>query len=224
MTDSFEGRQDNPTAARSSYQLVLRVVSMAALLGLTVLVALGSTQGMDQRVRVLFRPEDQWGDLQVRVDGLIEVLSPLTCVGVLAIATASVAVWRRSWRPVMRVTPALLAAGMLTAGLQLVVGRPDTHGEVAALGGSYPSGHVATVLVAGGCLALLRRPVPKARTWLLVALVGAVLSWAILVQTAHWFTDVLGGVLVALVVLSLAVHLSCSRRVPSAQRSSGSRL
>jgi membrane-associated phospholipid phosphatase len=36
-------------------------------------------------------------------------------------------------------------------------------------------------------------------------------GWALLVQTAHWFTDVVGGVLVAVVALALAVRLPFTR-------------
>jgi len=219
-TDLLGARDDTSTTARSSGELVLPAVSLAALLGLTVLVALGSTQGLDQHVRTLFRPDDQWGDLQIGVDPFIEVFSPVVCVGLLAVATASTAVWRRSWRPVVCVAPAVVAACLLTLALKLLVGRPDTHGVVATLGGSYPSGHVVAVLVAAGCLALLGRSTPTGLTWLLVALAGAVMSWALLVQTAHWFTDVFGGGLVALLVLSLTVHLPFNVCAPTGQRTS----
>ena len=185
-----------------------------ALLALTVLVGLGWTQGLDDRMRALFRPGDQWGELQMRVDIFIETFSPRTCVLVLVVATVLVAMWRRSWRPVLAVALTLLAGGVLTAGLQLTVGRPDTHGVVDRLGGSFPSGHVATISVVAGCLVLLARPTPHVLAWIPVALAGGMMGWVILVQTAHWFTDVIGGALVAVLVLALATRLPFSPQPP----------
>ena len=49
----------------------------------------------------------------------------------------------------------LLPSAGLVLLSKLVIGRPDTHGEVAHLGGSYPSGHVAIVLAALGCCLLV---------------------------------------------------------------------
>ena len=192
--------------------LVVAPLAAAGLLALTLLVATGAADAVDRSVRLLFRPDDEWGDAQIRVDGMVNLLSPQTCVAVLAVVAAVVALRRRSWRPLVRAAATALAAGLLTVGLQLLVGRPDTHGDVSSLGGSYPSGHVAMILVAGGCLALLRRGPPGAIAWSLAVSPGVLLAWAILVQTGHWFTDVLGAVLVAALVLSLAARLPADER------------
>ena len=193
---------------------VATAVGLAALAGLVVLsalVATGVTDGLDDRVRELFRPGDHWGDLQMRVDLVVEGLRPPVTLVLLGLAGLVAALARRSWWPLVSVGATLGVLLALVTGLKLTVGRADTHGDLGTLGGSYPSGHVATVLVAAGCVALLVRRRPGVLAWLLVALVTGVMAWALLVQTAHWFTDVLGGLLVGLVTLSVAVRLPFTR-------------
>lgn len=192
------------------------VAALAALALLSVLVATGVTDGLDDRVRELFRPAGQWGGLQVRVDTVVEGLRPPVCVVLLALATLAATVLRRSWWPVVSVAVTGGATIALAGALKFGVGRVDTHGDLGTLGGSYPSGHVATVLVTAGCLALLARERPGPLVWALVALLGGVMAWALLVQTAHWFTDVLGGVLVAIIALSVAVFLPFTGRLSGA--------
>jgi membrane-associated phospholipid phosphatase len=187
-------------------------VALALLVVLAVLVAAGVTDGLDDRVRELFRPGGHWGDLQMQVDVVVEGLRPPVTVALLGVAGVVAAVVRRSWWPLLSVGATLAVLFVLITALKLTVGRADTHGELGSLGGSFPSGHVATVLVGAGCVALLVRRHPGVLAWLLVALVTGVMAWALLVQTAHWFTDVVGGVLAGLVTLSVAVRLPFTGR------------
>jgi len=39
--------------------------------------------------------------------------------------------------------------------------------------------------------------------WTCIVLVDLLMSWCLLVQAAHWFTDVLGGMLLATCVIGL---------------------
>ena len=185
----------------------IAAVALVALLALSVLVATGRTVPLDDWVRELFRPHDQWGDLQVRVDTVVEGLRPRNSGALLLIVTAVVAVVRRSWWPVASVAAVVAAGAVLTLVLKAVVGRADTHGDLGALSGSYPSGHVVMVLLLVGCTVLLVRERPGPLAWSLVGLGGAVMAWALLVQTAHWLTDVVGAVLIGVLVLSLAARL-----------------
>ena len=80
----------------------------------------------------------------------------------------------------------------------------------ATLGGSYPSGHVLMVLLLAGCIVLLvwRTPgLSRGRSWAS----GPVMGWALLVQTAHWLTDVVGAVLMGVVVSGFAPRLRFMR-------------
>lgn len=179
-------------------------VALAALVVLSVLVATGRTQALDDWAKELFRPHDQWGDLQVRVDTIVEGLRPRNSGALLVVVTAVVAVVRRSWWPVVSVAAVVTAGALATVVLKAVVGRADTHGDLGTLSGSYPSGHVLLVLLLAGCTVLLVRERPGPLAWSLVGLAGAVMAWALLVQTAHWLTDVVGAVLIGVAVLALA--------------------
>lgn len=191
--------------------VAVAAVALVALLVLSVLVATDRTVPLDDWARQLFRPHDHWGDLQVRVDTVVEGLRPRNSVALLVVVTAVVAVVRRSWWPVVSVAAVGAAGALLTLVLKGVVGRADTHGDLGSLSGSYPSGHVVMVLLLAGCTVLLVREHPGPLAWSLVGLAGAVMAWALLVQTAHWLTDVLGAVLIGVVVLSLAPRLPFRR-------------
>ncbi|GAA4397005.1 hypothetical protein GCM10023168_01560 [Fodinibacter luteus] len=182
-------------------------VALGVLLALSALVASGSTVPLDDRARELFRPNDEWGALQVRVDTVVEGLRPRITGALVVVLAVVLGLVRRSWWPVLSVAAVVTTGALLTLTLKGLVGRADTHGDLGALGGSYPSGHVVMVLLLGGCTALLVREHPGPLAWSLVGLGGAVMAWALLVQTAHWLTDVVGGVLVGVVVLALAPRL-----------------
>lgn len=177
------------------------------LLVLTILVAAGATGGFDDAARQLFRPGDQWGERQVAADVLVEGLMPPVCLGLLLVA-GLVTSWSRGSVPLAAATLCLVAAAMAgTQLLQTLVGRPDTHDEVSRLGGSYPSGHTVSITVCAGGLLLLRRRRPPAWAWVGVVAAAAGMGVALLLESAHWLTDVLGGVLLGLLVLALAVVL-----------------
>lgn len=187
----------------------------AALVVLSVLVATGRTAALDDWARELFRPHDQWGTLQVQVDTIVEGLRPRNALALLVGVTALAALARRSWWPAVSVAVVVAVGAGITLLLKVVVGRADTHGEVGLLSGSYPSGHVVTVLLLAGCTALLLRERPGVTAWSVVAAAGGVMAWALLVQTAHWLTDVVGAVLVGAVVLTLATRLPFTRAAGS---------
>jgi membrane-associated phospholipid phosphatase len=86
---------------------------------------------------------------------------------------------------------------------------------MSAVGGSFPSGHMASVgICLGGALLVIR-----ARTrwweWLPVGAIALSMAFSLLVQSAHWLTDVLGGALLTVGVLGAASTVSMLRRVES---------
>jgi hypothetical protein len=175
---------------------------LAACAVLAVAVALGLTQSLDERLRDVFRPGDVWGPLQVRVDVVVEGLKPVRTLPGFAVLVLVLAVVRRSWEPLLYAAALLVAAGLPAAVVKVALARTDPHHELSSVG-SFPSGHVLVlVLCAGGALLLLRSA-PSWWEWLAVAALGTVMAFSLLVQAAHWFTDVLGGALLAGAVLLL---------------------
>ena len=182
----------------------------AAYAVLTVLVASGLADSLDTAVRQWFRPGDIWGLTQLRAEVVVESLKPTRVVLTLPLV-AVVAAWlRRSWEPVRVALLVLLPSAGLVALSKLVVSRPNTHGEIADFGGSYPSGHVAMVLAAlGGCLLVIGTR--RWWAWAVVALLDLVMGVGLLLQAAHWFTDVVGGALLSTCVLAA---VAATRRRP----------
>ena len=202
---------------------VLVVVCVVVFVVLTALVEWGTTQAFDTAARDFFRPGDQWTSLQIQTDHVVEVFQPITMLTVLAVVGLAEAARLRSVRPVLFVA---LVSGMaigVTTAVKFGVARPDPHAALSALGGSYPSGHAMTVLLCLGAVVLLLDESPSWRTWSLVFTAGAVMGLSLLVTGAHWFTDVLGGALIASAALGWASRLSLRSPAASAPGTASTR-
>lgn len=199
---------------RPGWTTMLTLACCAAFLLLAVLVATGATQALDVATVALLRPDDEWGTTQVRFSPWLERLQPSRMFLLLGVTAAVAAARRRSWRPL--VVGAVLATSTvaLTVLAKIVLERPDPHGYVTSSGGSYPSGHMAALVAClGGCVLVLG---PRVRWWHWTPVVAgtALLAWAQLVSAAHWLTDLLGGALLALVVLgALGRHVAVRDRL-----------
>jgi undecaprenyl-diphosphatase len=181
-------------------------VAAVGYLVLTVLVATDVTQPLDDAIRQRFRPDDSWGTAQATTTPLIDALEPRRVFALLAVLGIAISIRRRSWRPVAFTAVVAVTATVLTSATKYALHRPDPHSEVFG-GGSFPSGHVLSDLVClGGAVLLLQRRT-RWWTWALVGLVGVSMGLALLFSAAHWFTDVAGGALLAVVVLSVAAVL-----------------
>jgi membrane-associated phospholipid phosphatase len=195
----------------------LAACCVLALGVLGALVATQVTQDLDVAVRDALRPGDEWGTAQVRVDVLVEGLKPRNVVMLLALFGLAVAMWRRSWRPAVYVAAVLGVTAVTTLAVKFALGRSDPHHQMTALGGSFPSGHTASVVVGLGLTVLVLRSRSRWWDWLAVALVGAAMAFSLVVQAAHWFTDVVGGVLLATAILA-AASTSALREPPPQDR------
>jgi membrane-associated phospholipid phosphatase len=111
----------------------------------------------------------------------------------------------------------VLTAG-LTLALKLLLERADPKGEHTSLGGSFPSGHSAVVLVCLGTGAMLVSCPTRWWQRLGVALVSAASALAMMFVALHWLTDIVGGVLVAGTVLGLIAFLAGPDGGPSHRR------
>ena len=163
-----------------------------------------------------------------------------TVVGatVAVLAGLAFALWQRSWRPVLFVVLAEAGIGALYFVVTHVDSRPRPPVRILDPGlvpdHSFPSGHVATAVVAYGGIFLLGAVyVSGARLWALpLLLLPMVVLLSRLYQGAHHLTDVLTSVayatvwMLVLARLLLPPHSRPSRRSPSrtVNHFSGSRL
>ncbi len=178
---------------------------------LALLVHLGPARPFDEAVRQWARPDDVWGPLQVRVDVIVEGLRPVLSLLLLAVVTAVAVLARRSVRPLVVTAATTLFLVTTTVGLKVLLHRPDPHGALSDHGGSFPSGHTATVVVCAGLATMLLRPGARSWWWLPTLLLGTSMAAALVVQAAHWATDVIGGGLVGVLVLATVAAVGGDR-------------
>lgn len=146
---------------------------------------------------------------------------------VLLIAAALIG-WRfRSWRPFNLSLLSLLLLNGVVGVAKLTFHRVKprlAHDLFATSGMSYPSGHAANALLTWGLLAYLifrythKEPFVGMRLDWLVALITLAVCTVSLIRDTHWFSDLLGGILLggSLLVFVIAVD----RAIPSAKQPS----
>jgi undecaprenyl-diphosphatase len=196
-------RLPTPTDPYRRRALIGAVTCLVLLAALTTAVATGVTDSLDVWVREQFRPGLMWGPDQQRASHVVSWLAPSRMVLLLAIGSAVVGAWRRTAWPLVRSALAVALTGGLTLALKVLLDRVDPRGEHTSLGGSFPSGHSAILLV---CVATGAMLVSCPTRWWQragVVLLATVLTVAMLYVALHWLTDMVGGALVAGIVLEL---------------------
>lgn len=183
--------------------------SAIAFAALAVCVDRGLVDTFDSIVRGLARPHDVWGPAQIRADLVVEGLRPTVMAGLLAVFAVACCIKRRSMRPATFVGVVCLSSAMVAVAVKLAVRRADPHGLLALDGGSFPSGHMIGVIVCSGMIVLLTLPRAGRWRWLIPALVGGLMAASLVLQAAHWSTDVVGGALLASGALALASAPRC---------------
>lgn len=174
---------------------------------LSVAVATGSTEHLDVAVRNHFRPDLMWGRDQQRASHVVSALGPTHMLLLLAVGSAGVALWRLNPWPLAQAVLTVAATGALTLAVKVLVDRADPKGEHTSLGGSFPSGHSAVLLVATATGAMLVSCPTRWWQRIGVALLWLALSVAMLYDAVHWLTDILGGALAAGAVLGVVAGL-----------------
>jgi membrane-associated phospholipid phosphatase len=169
-----------------------------AFLLLSALVHTHVTDRVDVWAFRHFFPGRRWGLTQRVADVGVNLLQPAVTgvvYGVLAV--------RRCSRELLWVALARIAVVTVSVlFLKWFFHRPDVHGSVAHLGGSYPSGHMLAMVAYGA-------------PWWLAVLLGL----ALLVTGTHWLTDVIGGVLVGLAIRMVVARRADRQR--TARRATG---
>jgi membrane-associated phospholipid phosphatase len=182
-----------------------------AFAALAVSVRLGLVNAMDLIIRAWARPDDVWGPAQQWSDVVVEGLRPAVLAALLAAFTIAYSVKHRSVRPLAFVAGVCLATLAITVATKITVGRLNPHGVVGNDGGSFPSGHTITVVVCLGLCVLMAQPRTSRWAWLIPAFGAGLMGGSLLLQAAHWFTDIVGGGLLATAVLAIAIASGGSR-------------
>jgi membrane-associated phospholipid phosphatase len=136
------------------------------------------------------------------------------CVPLLVAVAARVSYRIRTWRPLIVTGAGVLAVNAVVGAFKfgLERGSPLQNEPDFLTGGvMYPSGHAANVVLVYGLLAYVwcRYTDASRRTYRWLVVVVAALT-VIMVATSlslrwHWFTDLIGGVLVGAAVLRTTV-------------------
>jgi membrane-associated phospholipid phosphatase len=184
--------------------------SVYAFIALAVSVHLGLLNNFDSTIREWARPHDVWGTAQLRADLVVEGLRPEVLAVFLATFAVAYSVKRRSLRPAAFLGGVCLATAAATIVTKVAVGRLNTHGVLGSHGGSFPSGHTITVVVCLGLCVMVAQPSPRRWVWLIPALGGGLMGAALLLQAAHWSTDIVGGGLLATGLLAVTMTSGAS--------------
>jgi membrane-associated phospholipid phosphatase len=179
----------------------LTCLGLLAVLALAVLA--GFTDSLDVWARERFRPDFTWGDDQQRANHVVFWLAPAHMRVLLLVGSAVVSAWRWTLWPLIQSGLAVSATAGTVLALKFLMDRADPKGGHTSLGGSFPSGHSAVLLV---CVATGAMLVSCPTRWWQRAgflVLEAALAAAMLYVGLHWLTDIVGGALVAGVVLGI---------------------
>jgi membrane-associated phospholipid phosphatase len=201
-------RRPQPAAIATA----VTVAALAAFIVWTVLVATGRVAGPDSATF------DRIGlDSDSHFVGVLRVVA--LAGGVEATALAVLAFWIAaivvpSLRPITTLlTGALLASGIVEVVLKNrldhpppvgVVGGTDLSEFIVSTPFSYPSGHTVRVVCVGLCVAVVlgsRRWRWAPAVWAGVVAIVVAVVYSRLALTQHWFSDVVGGLLLSAAVL-----------------------
>jgi len=195
--------------------LIGTLVCLGSLALLTVAVRTGVTDSLDVSAREHFRPDFVWGDDQQRANHVVYWLGPPKILAVFAVGCAVVSLWRWSLWPLVQGGLAVAMAAGMVVTLKFLVSRVDPTGQHTSLGGSYPSGHSAVLVV---CLVTGAMLVSCPTQWwqrVGCALLVGVLAISMLEVGLHWLTDIVGGALIAGVTVGLEALVAGAGGGPS---------
>jgi len=103
----------------------------------------------------------------------------------------------------LAVAAVVIAAGVSAAFWVLGLRAVDKHHTT----GGWESGARITISAIAGIVTLLLGATRRSWWWLPTALLGTLMAAALLVQAAHWMTDLVGGGLAGVTVLATVIAL-----------------
>jgi membrane-associated phospholipid phosphatase len=178
------------------------VVSLVAFVVLTMLVIGHHVDHLDDRIRHDLNPTGTYGPTQRRALRITDWLRPTVLMALFAVLAILAALVRRSLRPLLYAGSIALATAFCELALKWGLPRIGSDDGSTKTAGSFPSGHVlCAVIVAGGVLLML-----FARTrwwqWIVAAVLPTVMVVVVMVSVLHWASDVLGGLLLGVFLVS----------------------
>ncbi|MFZ8872390.1 MAG: phosphatase PAP2 family protein [Candidatus Nanopelagicaceae bacterium] len=177
---------------------------------------------LDQYVADLERPQLQGISrfIVLRVDdlGLRWITATFLIVGAILIGRRF-----KSWRPLNLSILSLLFLNLFVGAAKIGFGRCKAREDFEVCmftdGMAYPSGHTANALVTWGLFAYIifrythREPFEGLKLYWVVGVITLAVCAASLIRNTHWFTDLLGGMLLGGSILVLVVAVD--RFIPS---------
>jgi membrane-associated phospholipid phosphatase len=172
----------------------------------SLLVAIDVTTSGDEAIqRVIARAS---GDVAARASWLRPASFELARLGslpvavvVMAVVCLVFAVWRRTLWPAVVLGTSCLGVALTVGGLKDLYHRAEPYDALGALGFSFPSGHAAIAVAVWGGSALvimlfLGRAPNRAEALLAVLSLAVALGVgaAMIARSAHWLSDVVGGI------------------------------
>lgn len=178
-------------------------------------------------VTPLDQPVSQWIQSTFSPSAaLMDTISLLgyTPISQMFIVTAAVCWWVMGLRRTAFVTLLILPNGLISLVSKLLVNRPRPTDELVTVArhlddSSFPSGHVIIYTAVFGffifAMLMNSRLQPALRAAVVIISLFMLLTVGIsrVYLGAHWITDVMGGYLIGLSILSLAIFIYCSHRI-----------
>jgi undecaprenyl-diphosphatase len=142
------------------------------------------------------------------------------CLPLLAVVAVAVAVRTRRLRPITVAAVGVVSLNLTMLLLKFGLGRglPKLKDPAFFNGGDiYPSGHAGNVVLVYGLIVYLLIRYGsmrmRIRPWFVVAALSAIMVGTSLALRWHWFTDLIGGLLIGAAVLLMTCTVD--RMIPS---------
>jgi membrane-associated phospholipid phosphatase len=177
------------------------IIAGALFLALSLQVARDQTVGFDRRVQDIFLPGGRWSHSHQVASNIPDLVSTPRLILAFAVFAACLTVWRRSVRPLLTAVALVVTSVVAVEVTKHVTTRPDTGGHMGA--GSFPSGHMATVVITAGGVLLVSMPRTRWWQWVAVSPVWVGMAGCLLYGDIHWVTDVIGGALLGWALLGV---------------------
>ena len=212
--DSASDRRLSATGGAIRWIIPVGIAACYALL--TVAVHLRLLDALDLAARRVYGPVEVWGPLELRADRFVNGLQPGHLAAPLLLFVAALSLLRRSLRPIVVLAATGMSVVIATLGTKWVMAHSEGN-PLPVSHGSFPSGHTVIIVAAFGLVVLLVRPDTR-WGWIIPAVMGCLMGWALVVVAAHPATDVIGACVLAAAVLASARAIGLGQWAGDRQR------